>query len=1093
MKGKDKTNRQPIEPVELRHRVAEVEAANTERQRAEEAVKELLGKIERAKQEWESTADSLPDLVCLVDDGGRIIRANRTVETWNLGRVVDVKGREVHELLHPGCTDSSCYLDSFWEEAWEEAMRGQPAQCEAYDDILKRHVLVRVQPWKDWGKGTAFGSTVVIARDITERKQAEEEIKRLAKFPSENPNPVLRVAKDGTILYANESSMPLLNVWGCQVNQPLPDYWHQFILDVLSSGSSKDTEIEYDGRILSLTFAPVVDADYVNLYGLDITARKRAEEEAQRRATQAVLAYEVGQRVSSTLELDELLSEIVTAVRDAFDYYGVMLLLLDEETERLTLQSIVGAYADIFPRDLCHAIGEGMTGYAAASGETQVSGDVSKDPHYVRETDEETKSELAVPIKSRQKVVGVLDIQSDEFDAFDEIDVMAMETLADEVAVAIENARLYKAVQQELTERKRAEEALRESEERYRSLTDDVLDSSAVGILILDSDFRVVWVNQALKLYFGLRTDEIVRKDKRQLIRERIADIFEDAESFAETVLATYNDNTYIENFECHVLPDTKREERWLEHWSQPIRSGLYAGGRIEHYYDITGRKQAEEALQESKRQLESRERFISSIVESIPSSLLVIDQRLRVVSVNRNFLEKSRREEQATLGRKIEEVFPQPLVEYTQLNQKVREVFRTGEPLEGGKVAYRAPGLPTRIYYYRLIPLNLSPDRGREKVEEAVENVMLLMDDITEQEKLGEEVRRAERHLASVVDSAYDLVVSMDPEGRILTWNRTAERTSGFALEEVKSQYLPDLCVEEEQQEMTLWLAQWAQGQFTKKSIEINLRTKTGKEVPISWTGSRMLDDEHRIVGLVAVGRDLTERKRLEAQLIQSAKLTSLGVMAGGIAHEIRNPLAISSAAAQLLLERPDDEQLRKEAVEKIYSGVQRTSYIIENLLKFARPPEERMVPMDITRALEETLSLLANQLKVQRVKLRKDFTPDLPQVVGNKPLLQQVFSNMILNACNAMPDGGSLTVVTRATEAGVEIQFADTGVGIPTEHLSKIFDPFFTTMPVGKGVGLGLSISYSIIQQHQGAIDVASQVGQGTVFTIRLPVGSR
>jgi PAS domain S-box-containing protein len=151
----------------------------TERKRAEEALKQLLGKIERAKQEWESTADSLPELVCLVDDGGHIIRANRTVETWNLGQVVDVKGRGVHELLHPGCAGSSCYLDSFWKEAWEEAMQGQPAQCEAYDQVLKRHVFVRVQPWKDWGKGAALGSTVVVVRDITERKQAEEKVQRL--------------------------------------------------------------------------------------------------------------------------------------------------------------------------------------------------------------------------------------------------------------------------------------------------------------------------------------------------------------------------------------------------------------------------------------------------------------------------------------------------------------------------------------------------------------------------------------------------------------------------------------------------------------------------------------------------------------------------------------------------------------------------------------------------------------------------------------------------------------------------------------------------------------------------------------------------
>jgi DNA-binding LacI/PurR family transcriptional regulator/signal transduction histidine kinase len=224
---------------------------------------------------------------------------------------------------------------------------------------------------------------------------------------------------------------------------------------------------------------------------MTLQERRRAEEEAQRRTAQAALIYEVGHRVSSKLELEALLSEIVTAIHSTFDYYGVLLLLLDEESKRLSLQSIAGGYADTFPQDLCIDIGEGMIGYAATTGRTQISGDVSKNPHYVRKAREKTKSELAVPIKSRSKVIAVLDLQSDELDAFDETDVMAMETLADQIAIAIENARLYEAIQQELTERKRAEEQL----QRYAAEMERANEEVKRFAYIVSHDLRAPLVN----------------------------------------------------------------------------------------------------------------------------------------------------------------------------------------------------------------------------------------------------------------------------------------------------------------------------------------------------------------------------------------------------------------------------------------------------------------------------------------------------------------------------------------------------------------------------------------------------------------------
>jgi PAS domain S-box-containing protein len=446
--------------------------------------------------------------------------------------------------------------------------------------------------------------------------------------------------------------------------------------------------------------------------------------------------------------------------------------------------------------------------------------------------------------------------------------------------------------------------------------------------------------------------------------------------------------------------------------------------------------------------QLETREQFTTRILESIPTSLVVIDRARRIVSVNRNFLERvpsgCRRESQTTLGRKLGEVFPPALTECTQLDQKVREVFRTGQSVEGGKVSYRAPGLPTRIYYYRLIPL---------KSEKGIENVMLSMDDITEREHLEEEVRQAERHLASVVECANDLVVSMDPQGHIVTWNRAAERASGLKIEQVKGRSLVSLCAAEQQPVMTEMLDTLRHGEgavpppppsLIEESIrrgggrageggpplpvEVNLVTADGWAVPIAWNCSPMRNDDGTVRGIVAVGRDLTERRQLEAQLIQSAKMASLGVMAGGIAHELRNPLGIISASAQLLLEHQDDSlgsardkaYIRHECARKIHAATQRASLIIENLLKFARAQGGRKREVDLHTVLDETLVLLAHQMTLQQITLRKEWQPDLPRVHGNPEMLQQVFTNIILNACNAMRQGGTLTIATRVAEPG-------------------------------------------------------------------------
>jgi PAS domain S-box-containing protein len=222
-------------------------------------------------------------------------------------------------------------------------------------------------------------------------------------------------------------------------------------------------------------------------------------------------------------------------------------------------------------------------------------------------------------------------------------------------------------------EHARANEALDESEARFRSLTEDVLDTGKDGVFVLDADFRVVWINQALERYFGLRREEVVGKDKRLLIRERVKGIFEESERFASRVLATYDNNTYVENFECHVLPGDRRDERWLEHWSRPIRSGYYAGGRIEQYTDITDRRHAAEALRKERD-------FSTSLVQASPTFFVAISPEGRTLMMNEAMLTALGYTEDEVLGTNYLETFV-PEADRELLAKVFDELTRLNKP----------------------------------------------------------------------------------------------------------------------------------------------------------------------------------------------------------------------------------------------------------------------------------------------------------------------------------------------------------------------------------------------------------------------------
>ncbi|MFQ5870498.1 MAG: ATP-binding protein, partial [Candidatus Zixiibacteriota bacterium] len=230
---------------------------------------------------------------------------------------------------------------------------------------------------------------------------------------------------------------------------------------------------------------------------------------------------------------------------------------------------------------------------------------------------------------------------------------------------------------------------------------------------------------------------------------------------------------------------------------------------------------------------------------------------------------------------------------------------------------------------------------------------------------------------------------------------------------------------------------------------------------------------------------------KDAQQQIIQSERLAATGKLAASLAHEINNPLQAIENFISLMIEKSEensDNELR-EYLELSQEGIDRIAHIVKQLRDFYRPEAQTLTSVDINLLLDKVLTFLKNQLSLHDILVQKEFDSHIPEVYASPQQLYQVFTNLILNAQEAMPGGGQLTVKTSVEDGKVRIAFSDTGYGIKEMDLEHLFEPFFTTKEIGKGTGLGLSVSYGIIRAHDGNIEVKSRTGEGSTFTVVLP----
>lgn len=364
------------------------------------------------------------------------------------------------------------------------------------------------------------------------------------------------------------------------------------------------------------------------------------------------------------------------------------------------------------------------------------------------------------------------------------------------------------------------------------------------------------------------------------------------------------------------------------------------------------------------------------------------------------------------------------------------------------------------------------------------------------ENARLYEQVKLSEQRYRDLFVNAYDLIFMLDETLTITTINKVGEQLTGYTLAELIGRSLRALCAPESWAGAEPYLRELLAGRSVAP-FELELVRRDGEPVYLE-VSAQAIQNGVGLKGVHCIARNLTERRQLEQQLLQSEKLSAIGQLVAGVAHELNNPLTSVSGYAQLLLR---DERLPPEArqdLEQIYVQAERATKIVQNLLIFAREHKPERTIGSVNEALRRALALQQYQLRVENIGVRLELDPGLPLTTADFHQLQQVFLNLITNARYAMVQKGGRGTLTLRTgleqrpagEAQIRIEVADTGVGIPERDLQKIFNPFFTTKPVGQGTGLGLSICFGIVKEHEGQIWAESQPGVGTCVVVTLPV---
>ena len=626
-------------------------------------------------------------------------------------------------------------------------------------------------------------------------------------------------------------------------------------------------------------------------------------------------------------------------------------------------------------------------------------------------------------------------------------------------------------LQQEVAELRSVQMMHSHTQEGFEALEQQlarIIHSAMDGIITIDDEHNIVLFNAAAEEIFQCSTSDVLGKPLDQFI--------------AEPMRQAHREHLrrFAESGETYRRMGTVREIAGLRYTGEtfPLEASISKVERLGKRWmtvilrDITQRKNSE-----------ARAEYLGQILDESLNEVYVFDaETLLFLQVNKGALKN--------LGYSMAEMSTMTPLHFKPefSNDSFRQLL---EPLRNGtsqKVDFRTVHRRKNGTTYPVeVHLQYRQHEGHGVF-------MAIILDLSEQVETEKELQEAQRTIASLLTNLPGMVYrSANNRERTMQFiSPSCEALTGYPskafTELFQVSYGLDLIHPEDRERV------WQETQAplaTGKPFQLSYRLKLA-DGNVKWVweqGCGIFSQSGQILGCEGYVVDMTQQRALEDQLRKTERLAELGTLASGMAHEIGTPMNVILGRAELLMRKAKDESTRR-GLETIVTQVERITKIMNHLLSFARKRPSERRGIDLVGVVESVLDMLLDKFTSHHIQVVKDFAPDLPQALADFNHMSQVLLNLILNACQAMPEGGTLTLKMRAEANLVELSVQDTGVGIPQEEVSKIFDPFFTTKPVGEGTGLGLTVVHGIIQEHSGKIRVDSVPGQGSTFVVALPI---